>query len=45
MQGYKSNEYEVLASSEDIDFISSKEIELQKSYGYKVDSFLFKLKY
>lgn len=37
MQGYKSNEYEVLASSEDIDFISSKEIELQKSYGYKVD--------
>ena len=37
MQGYKSNEYEVLASSDDIDFISSKEIELQKSYGYKVD--------
>ena len=37
MQGYKSNEYEVLASSDDINFISSKEIELQKSYGYKVD--------
>ena len=32
MQGYKSSEYEVLASSEDINYISSKEIELQKSY-------------
>jgi len=37
MQGYKSSEYEVLASSEDINYISSKEIELQKSYGYKID--------
>ncbi len=37
VQGYKPNEYEVLESSEDIDYISDKEIELQKSYGYKVD--------
>jgi len=37
MQGYKENEYEVLEQSEDIDYISDREIELQKSYGYKVD--------
>ena len=37
IQGYKADEYEVLDSSEDIDYISDKEIELQKSYGYKVD--------
>ena len=37
VQGYKPDEYEVLESSEDIDYISDKEIELQKSYGYKVD--------
>jgi len=36
-QGYKPGEYEVLDSSEDISYISNKEIELQKSYGYKVD--------
>ena len=36
-QGYKPNEYEVLDSSDDINYISDKEIELQKSYGYKVD--------
>ena len=36
-QGYGPGEYEVLFTSDDIDFISSKEIELQKSYGYKVD--------
>jgi len=36
-QGYKPDEYEVLDSSEDINYISDKEIELQKSYGYKVD--------
>ena len=36
-QGYHPGEYEVLFTSEDIDFISNKEIELQKSYGYKVD--------
>ncbi len=36
-QGYSSDEYEVLDQSEDIDYISEREIELQKSYGYKVD--------
>ena len=37
MQGYKETEYEVLEQSDDIDYISDREIELQKSYGYKVD--------
>ena len=37
MQGYKENEYEILEQSEDIEYISDREIELQKSYGYKVD--------
>jgi NTP pyrophosphatase (non-canonical NTP hydrolase) len=36
-QGYKPDEYEVLDSSDDINYISDLEIELQKSYGYKVD--------
>ena len=36
-QGYKPGEYEVLFSTDDISKISQKEIELQKSYGYKVD--------
>ena len=36
-QGYKPDESEVLLTSKDIDYISDKEIELQKSYGYKVD--------
>ena len=42
IQGYKENEYEVLEQSDDIDFISDREIELQKSYGYKVDRKLYK---
>ena len=36
-QGYALGEYEVLDQSTDIDYISSRELELQKSYGYKVD--------
>ena len=36
-QGYAPDEYEVLLTSDDIDYISDKEIELQESYGYKVD--------
>jgi phosphoribosyl-ATP pyrophosphohydrolase len=36
-QGYSPDEYEVLDQSTDIDYISSRELELQKSYGYKVD--------
>lgn len=36
-QGYNFGEFEVLDSSEDIDYISDKELELQLVYGYKVD--------
>ena len=36
-QGYTADEYEVLDQSDDVDYISEKEIELQKSYGYRVD--------
>ena len=42
IQGYKENEYEVLEQSEDIDYISDREIELQLSYGYKKDRKLYK---
>ena len=41
-QGYNADEYEVLLTSDDIDFISNKEIELQQSYGYKKDRTLYK---
>ena len=41
-QGYKPGEYEVLESSQDIDYISKKEIELQKSFGYRKDTKLYK---
>ncbi len=41
-QGYALGEYEVLLTSEDIDYVSDKEIELQKSYGYKVDRQTYK---
>ena len=36
-QGYSKAEYEVLDSSEDIEYISAKELYLQKQYGYPVD--------
>jgi len=36
-QGYAPDEYEVLLTSDDIDYVSAMELELQKSYGYKVD--------
>lgn len=36
-QGYSKGEYEVLDSSEDIEYISAKELYLQKQYGYPVD--------
>jgi NTP pyrophosphatase (non-canonical NTP hydrolase) len=42
VQGYKPKEYEVLDSSSDINYISTREIELQKFYGYKVDRTLYK---
>ena len=41
-QGYSADEYEVLLTSDDIDYIYDKEIELQKSYGYKRDIKLYK---
>ena len=41
-QGYSPDEYEVLDQSDDINYISEKEIELQKSYGYKIDRKLYK---
>ena len=41
-QGYAPDEYEVLLTSEDINYISTMEIELQKSYGYKVDRQTYK---
>ena len=41
-QGYAPDEYEVLLTSDDINEISTKEIELQKSYGYRVDRQLYK---
>ena len=41
-QGYKPDEYEILESSDDVDYISDREIELQKEYGYKVDHRLYK---
>ena len=42
VQGYKPGEYEVLDSSSDINYISKREIELQKFYGYRVDRTLYK---
>jgi len=36
-QGYESHEFEILTESEDIDFASDMERQLQKEYGYKVD--------
>jgi len=41
-QGYEPDEYDVLVESKDIDYISDKEIELQKLYGYRVDRKLYK---
>ena len=36
-QGYGLDEIEVLDQSSDIDYISDRELELQQSYGYRVD--------
>ena len=41
-QGYTEDEYEILDMSDDICYISHREIELQKEYGYKVDRKLYK---
>ena len=36
-QGYAPHEYEILEESDDIDYISAREIELQKLHNYRVD--------
>ena len=41
-QGYNHDEYEVLFTSNDIDYISYKEIELQRKFGYKIDRQTYK---
>ena len=41
-QGYTEDEYEILDWSDDISYISHREIELQKEYGYRVDQKLYK---
>ena len=41
-QGYGPDEYEILESSDDIDYISSLEIERQREYGYRVDMVPYK---
>ena len=40
-QGYYPGEYEIIETSDDIDFISEGEIIMQKFYGYKVDDVLY----
>jgi NTP pyrophosphatase (non-canonical NTP hydrolase) len=37
VQGYSEEEYEILDMSDDIDYISKRELELQGFYGYRVD--------
>ena len=41
-QGYSPDEYEIVEESDDIDYISDREIELQKLYNYRVDETLYK---
>ena len=41
-QGYTEDEYEVLEMSDDIGYISDRELELQKQYGYRIDRQLYK---
>ena len=40
-QGYRDNEYEIIEMSDDINYISQKERELQIKYGYPVDEELY----
>jgi len=45
-QGYEPHEFEILTESEDIDFASDIERQLQKEYGYKIDEIPYnKLKF
>ena len=41
-QGYKPGEYEILEMSDDIDYISKRELYLQERHGYRVDRQLYK---
>jgi NTP pyrophosphatase (non-canonical NTP hydrolase) len=41
-QGYSEDEFDILEMSEDISYISNREIELQKLFGYRVDQRLYK---
>jgi len=41
-QGYSEDEYEILEMSDDIDYISKRELYLQERYGYRVDRQLYK---
>ena len=41
-QGYNEGEYDVILRTDDISLISEAEISLQKAYGYRVDSQLYK---
>ena len=41
-QGYRPNEYEILETSDDLDYISKRELYLQERYGYTVDRQLYK---
>ena len=41
-QGYKEGEYEILDMSDDIDYISKREVYLQELHGYRVDRQLYK---
>jgi len=36
-QGYNEGEYEILEMSDDINYVSKRELELQSKYGYRVD--------
>jgi len=41
-QGCESGDYEILEMSDDIDYISRRELYLQERYGYRVDRQLYK---
>ena len=41
-QGYGPDEYEIVEMSVDIDYISEREVSLQKQFGYRVDKTLYK---
>ena len=36
-QGYEPGEYEIIEKSNDIDYISKRELQLQEEYGYRID--------